>query len=109
MMYSSTSFLYSKSRGELPMMTTQMPGPTISLEYCSARTSSSSLSGTMTVKDARRERASLLDGVLVVEQFAHSPRQDVGCEGLGEVVDPLVEPAVMNDGVARVARHVQYR
>ena len=63
----------------------------------------------MTVKDARRERASLLDGVLVVEQFAHSPRQDVGGEGLGEVVDPLVEPAVMNDGVARVARHVQYR
>ena len=43
MICSSTAFLYSKSRGELPAMTMQMPGPTISLAYCSARTSSSSL------------------------------------------------------------------
>ncbi len=43
MICSSTAFLYSKSRGELPAITMQMPGPTISLEYSSVRISSSSL------------------------------------------------------------------
>src|SRR5947208_2887167 len=56
---------------------------------------------------SRMSASGPLGRAIAVEHAPHLARQRIGGERLGQQVDVGIEPAVMDDGVARIARHVQ--